>query len=50
MTETGTTTIKISDTLASEIEEYVGHHGFKSRTDFVRKAINASIQILKRDE
>lgn len=38
-----TTTIKISDELAAKIDEFVGHHGFTSRTDFVRKAILYSI-------
>ncbi len=42
-----TTTIKISDELAQEIDQWIGYVGFTSRTDFVRKAIKKQIGELK---
>lgn len=37
------TTIKISDKQANQIDKLVGFHGFTSRTDFVRKAIEKQV-------
>jgi len=42
-----TTTIKISNELANQIDELVGFHGFTSRTDFVRKAIKKQVEEYK---
>jgi metal-responsive CopG/Arc/MetJ family transcriptional regulator len=42
-----TTTIKISDELAKEIDQWIGYVGFTSRTDFIRKAILKQIGELK---
>lgn len=39
-----TTTIKISDELAQQVDQLVGFHGFTSRTDFVRKAIQKQVK------
>ena len=44
-----TTTIKISDDLAAQIDGFVGHYGFTSRSDFVRKAILKQVEGLKKD-
>jgi len=42
-----TTTIKISDELAQQIDSLVGFHGFTSRTDFVRKSVKMLIESIE---
>jgi Arc/MetJ-type ribon-helix-helix transcriptional regulator len=43
------TTVKLDDELAKQINsKFVGHYGYTSVTDFVRKAVKKRIEELKK--